>query len=292
MVKIFAVAVLIIIGVFIAFSMNKDVSPESNINSQKIIMKNEGVKNDSVAPAEMVNITVLYDNNLYQEGLETGHGFACLIQGTEKNILFDTGNPDSILLGNMEKLGIDPNEIDTVVLSHIHSDHTGGLDNFLAVNPEVTVYLPQSFPESFKNGVKEYGADIIEITDSIPISNNVYSTGELGISIKEQSLVVDTKEGLIVITGCAHPGIVKIVEKAKELFNKDIYLAMGGFHLYNTSKNGIEEIISGLNNLNVQKVGPCHCSGDFARELFKDDFGENFVEIGVGKRFTIVSSTN
>ena len=76
-------------------------------------------------------ITVIYDNNPYKEGLETAWGFAASITGTEKTILFDTGGDGSILLNNMQKLAIDPNGIDTVVLSHIHPDHTGGLNSFL-----------------------------------------------------------------------------------------------------------------------------------------------------------------
>ena len=97
-----------------------------------------------------LTVTVVYDNNPYKEGLETAWGFSCLITGSEKTILFDTGGDGSSLLGNMEKLAIEPDSIDTVVLSHIHGDHTGGLHSFLEKNHEITVYLPKSFPKRFR----------------------------------------------------------------------------------------------------------------------------------------------
>jgi 7,8-dihydropterin-6-yl-methyl-4-(beta-D-ribofuranosyl)aminobenzene 5'-phosphate synthase len=103
-----------------------------------------------------VNITIVCDNNPYKEGLETRWGFSCLVGGPEKTILFDTG-PGGSLLVNMEKLAIEPQSIDTVVLSHVHPDHTGGLEGFLEKKPDVTVYLPKSFPERFKDNVQAQG---------------------------------------------------------------------------------------------------------------------------------------
>lgn len=119
-------------------------------------------------------------------------------------------------------LGIYPKEIDLVVLSHIHGDHVGGLPSFLRKNPEVVVYLPKSFPKGFKDKLKEYEAKIVEVQEPLKICQEVYSTGELGTWIKEHSLIIYTEKGLIVITGCAHPGIVKIVNKAKDLVKVDV----------------------------------------------------------------------
>jgi len=230
-----------------------------------------------------MTITVVYDNNPYREGLETAWGFSCVIAGPEKTILFDTGGDGSILLGNMEKLEIEPNSIDTVVLSHIHGDHTGGLNSFLEKNPEVTVYLPKSFPEKFKDNVRGYGAKIVEAEQHCKICESVYSTGQLGRLIKEQSLIVWTDKGLIVITGCAHPGIVKIVNTAKDLLKDDILLVMGGFHLEWATAGKIEKIISAFEKLGVRYVGPCHCSSDKAQGMFEKHFGENYIGVGAGR---------
>ena len=230
-----------------------------------------------------ITLTVIYDNNSYQENLKTGWGFSCLVQGTEKTILFDTGGDGLLLMRNLQKLAIDPKIVDIVVLSHIHGDHTGGLQSFLALNSDVTIYIPGSFPTSFTEEVKEYGAEVVEVEKSKKICRDVYSTGELGTWIKEHSLIIKTDKGSIVITGCAHPGIVQIVAVSKNIIKSDIFLVMGGFHLRDNSQSEIENIIYRLKNLGVRYVGPCHCTGDLARDLFKKEFGEYYIEVGVGK---------
>jgi 7,8-dihydropterin-6-yl-methyl-4-(beta-D-ribofuranosyl)aminobenzene 5'-phosphate synthase len=244
-------------------------------------------ENISTTALKNPSITVVYDNNPYKEGLTTAWGFSCLIRGAEKTILFDTGGDGSILLSNMEKLGINPEEIDLVVLSHIHGDHVGGLQSILEKNSDIIVYLPASFPKSFKANVERYGAKVVEIKEPLEICQGIYSTGELGTLIKEQSLVIHTERGLIVITGCAHPGIVKIVSKARDLFKKEVLLVMGGFHLGGVSEDEIEKIILSVRELGVRYVGPCHCSGNTARDLFKKEYGNNFVDSGVGRIITM-----
>jgi len=243
----------------------------------------EAISAPEVNGVNEMTITVVCDNYPYKEGLETAWGFSCLITGTEKTILFDTGGDGSMLLDNMEKLVIDPNSIDIVVLSHIHGDHTGGLKSFLEKNSGVTVYLPKSFPIKFKDEVKGCGAKTVEVEQPLEICENVYSTGQLGKLIKEQSLIVRTNKGLVVITGCAHPGIVKIVGTAKDLLKDDILLVMGGFHLEWATKGKLEKIISAFKKSNVRYVGPCHCTGDKARALFEKHFGKNYIKSGAGK---------
>jgi 7,8-dihydropterin-6-yl-methyl-4-(beta-D-ribofuranosyl)aminobenzene 5'-phosphate synthase len=234
-----------------------------------------------------LTMTVIYDNNPSQQGLETDLGFSCLIQGLEHTILFDTGGNGSMLLTNMEKLGIHPQDIDVVVLSHIHQDHVGGLPHVLEANPKVTVYLLNAFSPSFKDGVKKSGASVVEIQDPLKISNHVYSTGQLGAWNKEeQSLILQTANGLIIITGCAHPGIVSIVRNAKELLNDDVLLVMGGFHL-GVDRTTLEQIVAEFQQLGVRYVGPCHCSGDTARQVFEEAYQSNFVAVGVGTVITL-----
>jgi 7,8-dihydropterin-6-yl-methyl-4-(beta-D-ribofuranosyl)aminobenzene 5'-phosphate synthase len=238
--------------------------------------------------AEGLRLTIVYDNNPYKEGLETGWGFSCLIEGTERTILFDTGMDGSLLLANMGKLGIAPEKVEIVVLSHIHGDHVGGLSRFLERSSRpVTVYLPKSFPENFKAGVKARGAKVVEVDEAVGICERVYSTGELGQTIKEQSLVIRTAEGLVVITGCAHPGVVHIVEKARELFGKNVYLVMGGFHLGGVSQAALRQIVDTIQGFGVKLVAPCHCSGDSARKMFAEAYGEDFIRVGVGKSLEV-----
>jgi len=277
--------ILIILIVAIGTIIGVTIFPRHEEGKKGQIVQAE--ENTPTTAIKNLSITVSYDNNPYKERLKTAWGFSCVIRGTEKTILFDTGGDGSILLTNMEELGINPKEIDLVVLSHIHGDHVGGLPSFLRKNPGVVVYLPKSFPKGFKDGVKEYGAKIVEVQGPLKICEGVYSTGELGTWIKEQSLIIYTEKGLIVITGCAHPGIVKVVNKAKDLAKGDVLLVMGGFHLGGESKGEIENIISSFRKLGVSYVGPCHCSGDTARQLFKQEYGENFINVGVGRVVTM-----
>ena len=237
------------------------------------------------------NLTIVYDNNPYEPGLGTAWGFSCLISLNGTTILFDTGGDRGLLTQNMAKLGVDINSIQFIVLSHIHGDHTGGLDAVLEINNNVTVYLPATFPSSFKDNVESHGSGIVEVQDAMKICDCIATTGVLGTSIKEQSLIVRTSEGLVIITGCAHPGIVSIVREAKELTGDEIHFVLGGFHLGSKSTNEITQIISEMNELGVRKVAPVHCSGNTARRLFKEAFGEDYVEAGVGCSIQFGSET-
>lgn len=236
---------------------------------------------------EPMVITAVYDNNPGVEGLETGWGFSCLVEGVEKTILFDSGGDSRTLLGNMEKLGIDPSETEIVFLSHLHGDHTGGLEGFLEKNAEVTVFVPKSFPSDFERQVKSLGAGYVKVGEPTQVCGGVFSTGELGTGIKEQSLVIKTSKGLVIITGCAHPGIVKIIEQVKKSFAEDIYLVMGGFHLVSTSTSKIHQIVEDFRRLGVMKAAPCHCSGDECRRLFEREYKKDFIKLGVGSRIRI-----
>ena len=233
--------------------------------------------------AKNLRFIVFCENNAYKAGLTTSWGFACVIKGAEKTILFDTGGSSTVLLGNMQQLGIDPKEIDIVVLSHIHGDHVGGLEGLLQENTNVTIYLPATFPLESKEFLRRAVVKVIEVNDPVMICNGVYSTGILGSWIKEQALMISTKTGIIVITGCAHPGIDNILKVAKDLLEDEIHLAMGGFHLGKENKSKLKEIFSGFRRLGVQRVGPCHCSGDLARRMFKQAYGDGYINVGVGR---------
>ena len=235
-------------------------------------------------PVREVTLTILYDNSEYTPGLRTGWGFACLIEGLEKTILFDRGGDGQILLSNMEKLGIMPTVVDVVILSHVHADHTGGLQAFLRRSPEVTVFMPQSFPMSLKRDAEEAGCRCTDVSQATEICRHAFSTGELGNSIREQALAVETADGLVIITGCAHPGLVAMVRKTSQVAPRNIHLVLGGFHMSGMSETEVRSVIQELTRLGVERVGPCHCSGDRARRLFRDTYGERCLSVGVGRR--------
>jgi 7,8-dihydropterin-6-yl-methyl-4-(beta-D-ribofuranosyl)aminobenzene 5'-phosphate synthase len=290
--RISAIAALLLMTIAIVGSNSVCLYSHESAKEQIMNQDTEAISAPGVSD---LTIKVVFDNNPYMEGLKTAWGFSALITGTEKAILFDTGGDGSLLLSNMKKLAIEPNDIDVVVLSHIHGDHTGGLAGFLQKNCNVTVFMPESFPKKFKENVQKYGARVVDVNQPLKICENVYSTGQLGILIKEQSLIIQTKAGLIVITGCAHPGIVKIVTAAKDLMKSldpardrdEVLLVMGGFHLEWATSGKIEKIISAFKQLGVHFIAPCHCTGEKARDLFEKHFGKNYINIGAGKIITL-----
>jgi 7,8-dihydropterin-6-yl-methyl-4-(beta-D-ribofuranosyl)aminobenzene 5'-phosphate synthase len=234
-----------------------------------------------------ITITIVYDNNHYDSRLTAAWGFSCLARLPQQVILFDTGGDGAVLLQNMEKINIDPGEVDVVVLSHVHGDHVGGLASFLEHNNNVTVYMPFSFPQGLKDEVRISGAKLEEVDKARELFDGVFTTGELDGGIKEQSLVISTPKGLVVITGCAHPGIVNIAKKAREITGEKIFLMIGGFHLGGALPSQISYVAESLLQLGVEEVAPCHCSGETARRLFSDYFGDGYIDCGVGKEIVI-----
>jgi len=228
-----------------------------------------------------ITLTIVYDNLPFDARLKTAWGFACLVETGETTVLFDTGGDGPTLMDNMTTLRLDPRRIDAVILSHTHSDHTGGLDALLNVNDHLAVYMPRSFPAEFKSRVSQR-ARVVQAGEPVTLTNNIRTTGELGADIIEQALVIETDKGLIVMTGCAHPGIVEMVRKAKAY--GDVYLVMGGFHLGDKSAREVETVIAELKRLGVRQVAPSHCTGEKAIEQFKAALGADFIRAGVGLR--------
>jgi len=232
-------------------------------------------------PTQTLKLTVVYDNYGYDSTLLTAWGFSCWVETGEATVLFDTGGDGAILLNNLAKLGLDPQAIDAVVLSHIHNDHIGGLASLLDMGVKPTVYAPAAFPESFKADVRAR-TDLVEVTGSTQVAPGIYTTGQVGSGIVEQALVVQTGTGLVVVTGCAHPGIAEMVRRAKEVAAGEVVLVMGGFHLGGASESQIEGLIAEFRRMGVQRVAPCHCTGDPARRMFADAYGADCILPGVG----------
>ena len=169
-----------------------------------------------------MKITILFDNSPPKiEGLQADWGFAALVEASpDHRILFDTGCDGDILLHNMLQLGIDPKSIKDVFISHMHSDHTGGLDAFLQQNPKVKLWLPS-------NPLQELPVDeTIVLTKPTQLYKGIYSTGVL--ENIEQSLAVETSHGLVLIVGCSHPKMETIFNTAAQF--GDVFGIIGGLH--------------------------------------------------------------
>jgi len=234
-----------------------------------------------------IRITILYDNYVHTPGTQGDWGFACKIEGMPRTILFDTGTRPDTLFGNMEKLGVTGEDVDLVVISHNHGDHTGGLFPFLERKADVTVYLPESFPADFCTRVTNAGARLERVGAPLQICPGVWSTGDMGTAIHEQSLILDTPPGLVVITGCSHPGVVDIVKRAREILKRNVYMVFGGFHLMQHSPQQLQDIVAEFRQLGVRKCGATHCTGDKAIAAFREAYGDDFLAMGVGRVVTI-----
>ena len=245
------------------------------------IMQSITDENLDKSRTDSLKITILYDNYVFNQDTKSDWGFSCLIESSDKTILFDTGTKGELLLNNIDALNIDLAKVDLLVLSHIHSDHTGGIPSVISRNSDLIAYVPVSFPKDFgeKNRIRE----LKRVDEAVEICKGVYSTGEMGDFIKEQSLIINTKKGLVIITGCAHQGILSILSKTKEIFNKKIYLVIGGFHLLQKSDTEMKDIIIEFKRLGVKKCGATHCTGEKQIQMFKEAFGENYVEMGTGR---------
>lgn len=192
-------------------------------------------------------------NNEARKGFNSGWGFSCFIDADNKKILFDTGAEPQGLLSNMNKLNINPEDIDIVIISHNHWDHTGGLSAFLVEN---------------KN--KAHLINPADYSGPTNITESVYSTGPLKsfLGPEEQSLFIETKKGLVVIVGCSHPGVDQILQVA-EKYGK-IHAIIGGFH--------------GFSNLDalegISLIGACHCTQHI--RAIKERYPQQFREIKAG----------
>lgn len=238
-----------------------------------------------------ITIKVLYDNYTAEKGLKADWGFSCLITGTEKSILFDTGAKGDVLLQNMAKMNVSPGAAEVAVISHNHGDHTGGLVSVLEKNGKMTVYLPPSCPETTVQQVEKLGAKAVTVTKPVEICRGLFVIGPTGDKIVEQALAMDTGKGLVIITGCSHPGVIEIAKRAKGQLRRDIYMICGGMHLLEMSDAQVGKVVAELKSLGVQKIGATHCTGEKAIALFKEAFGDGFVELGVGRVLQIGSAS-
>jgi 7,8-dihydropterin-6-yl-methyl-4-(beta-D-ribofuranosyl)aminobenzene 5'-phosphate synthase len=237
-----------------------------------------------------MEVETLFDNETINKDLRRGWGLSFLI---DHKILFDTGENGFWLLENMRNLNVDIERIKTVVISHDHWDHTGGLWEVLKNRKGLKVYACPNFSSEFKKKVRGLKGELIESERVTKIAENIFTTGEIageykGKHMSEQALVVKTDKGLAVITGCAHPGIIKIVKKVKKDFGHGkIHLVFGGFHLIDKYEPEIISLAEELGEMGIEKVGPAHCSGYDAKLIFKEVYGDAFVPIKAGVKFEI-----
>lgn len=237
-------------------------------------------------------ITVVYDHVRADSAadLKPRGGFAAFVEFNGKVILFDTGGQADILLQNIKELKQDASWIEAVVISHNHWDHVYGLPGVLSVaraHPKVYV------PEKSREGILQQNprGAFVAVGSPTQIMPKVWSTGSMtleyrGTTIAEQALVLEHEDGLVILVGCSHPGIVAIVERVREMFkDRKILLVGGGFHLGDSSEEEIRQISSKLRQYGVERLAPSHCTGDVQTDVFRQEWGEKIVSFRLGDSF-------
>jgi 7,8-dihydropterin-6-yl-methyl-4-(beta-D-ribofuranosyl)aminobenzene 5'-phosphate synthase len=267
---------------------------------------------------ERGRITILYDAFGKPSDLQKDWGFSALIEYGGKRILFDTGNNGEVLAHNAEAKGIDLTELDFVVISHRHGDHVGGLTRLLQINPNVHIFAPKegfgvfgaALPGSFlkrKTGLPpemryfdgnppqtlQFGTAwphanftwIGQDTEVTPGFHLIALKGAWGtdLPVIELSLAIDTPDGTVLVVGCSHPTIEKIVQAASVATHAPIHLVVGGFHLLPASADETQRIATALHEASkVEWVAPAHCTGEVAFEVLQATFGDHYVYAGLG----------
>jgi 7,8-dihydropterin-6-yl-methyl-4-(beta-D-ribofuranosyl)aminobenzene 5'-phosphate synthase len=236
-----------------------------------------------------MNIKIIFDATAINDQFKTGWGFSCLIND---NILFDTGDNGAAMVHNLNLMGV--TDIKKIILSHQHYDHVGGLWDVLAMSHDkISVYGCPNFHAKFKEKVVAHRANFIAVEAFQEIEPNIFTTGEMSgvykeFIVLEQSLVLKTARGLVVVTGCAHAEITSIVRRVQTNFPQDhIYVVLGGFHLYEKSISEITNVFKSLQVLGVEKIAPIHCTGDQAKEIGKKYFGGNIIDIRAGEALVL-----
>lgn len=242
------------------------------------------------------SITIVFNNIPGKEGLKTGMGFSAWITYNDKTILFDTGCDGTTLLYNIRQLGLNIQQLDALMVSHNHWDHVYGIPDIIRNSGKMlNVYTPEPANRSLQ--IQNPSAQFVPVTEPIELLPGIMSTGCMRTSynqlpLNEHSLIINHPAHIIVITGCSHPGIVNIVKKAKEATGNDkVLLTAGGFHLHRYSRQEITGFSDSLKSLNVEYIAPSHCTGEEAIQCFKEEWGNQFVDLNLGQSYEHVFPT-
>lgn len=235
-----------------------------------------------------VKITILYDNRCDDCHLQEGWGFSAFIEHQENKILFDSGGDFAAFMANGDKLNLSYQEISHVLFSHRHWDHIAGFQEIVKkVSENASLYVPKTFPKALLKKAASHLKKIHVVSFFEQIAPNLYSLVlRGGFWLYEQALIIRMSSGIGVITGCAHPGIVHIVQEAQKRLSLDVAFVLGGFHMFSSSIKKRERVVKEFQRLGIRKVAPCHCSGDSLIQELEKAYGSSFVKIGTGSIVT------
>lgn len=221
----------------------------------------------------MLELSVVYDNNQKRADLTSSWGFSSVIKTPDKSILFDTGADSTILLNNLEKMGLDPMEIQVIIISHNHSDHAGGLRGLLRINPNAHVYIPNSM---IKKALSNQSNNIIPVTDYHEIFPKISVLNHKNTL----ALVLDGENGVFMAVSRIPSRAIEMMEKTRRLMKRNIHFILGGFCLHSPSE--IAQIVNPLERLGVKKIVIGHCCGEMDKKILMERFSGDCIKAGVG----------
>jgi len=232
-----------------------------------------------------MEIRVVFNHAAVDERFQTGFGWACLINGT---VLFDTGSNPDILRHNLEQAGVAISRITDIILSHEHWDHIDGLPAVLSPGCGRRVHIPGCFSQEFQERIRAMGGEPVVADDVSEISSGImcsraFSFEYKGRAMGERMAVARCDQGLVVVTGCAHPGILEMVREARRMApGIPIHAVIGGMHLREASPGQIGEVCAQFQMMGVSGVAPTHCSGELAADLFSKQYGRRVLKAEAG----------
>ena len=238
--------------------------------------------------AAQVEIRIAYDNTAATAGFTEDWGFSAVVAAGGQTVLFDSGTDPDVFMRHLERLGIDPAAITAAVISHHHADHRGGVFRFALKNREAPVYFLESFPKRVFDLAWAVAMRIQRVKGPLEVAPGMFTTGEIPGPIPEQALVVESPAGLVILVGCGHPGLARMVETAaRQHPSGKIRLVLGGFHMMRWDDEQIQAEIERLKALGVEQVAPAHCTGERAKRLFRSAWGRNYLAAGAGRRIVV-----
>ncbi|MCK4478158.1 MBL fold metallo-hydrolase [Candidatus Bathyarchaeota archaeon] len=236
--------------------------------------------------ANSIRVVTVVDNNVWKEGLTSSWGISFLVEvlydDGKQNVLMDTSGSYQTFFDNASKLSIDLSTAQGIFISHWHGDHCGSLSHILPLlRRPIPVFVPSE--HSWLKKIVNAGGRPTVCSKPTEFLEVFMSTGSFGFWLKEHSLIMKLKdEGLVVLTGCAHPGITRIVGRAIEIANASkVYAVIGGFHI--SSRREGERIGGFLRRLDAKVISPCHCTSTDAKQAIASVVGDAYVENGSGR---------